>query len=223
MVRVFLASRSLRGAYLMRHTYPLTRTWGCVDFYHDVKRRCKSLILLAIQAIRRQLVNIFETQNGLHLLQADVAQLLRVTEVCIPFWERSDKIPRIDYFLRIMKFLGHSLFKFDTSKLSGKVLDYITDIDKTPNPFSNHTQLKYLNHLSSVGGLQRKRESYCTENSDQRKSVYTTPFAKKVYREIVPTYVKGEYFSSIRKELDPLGINRFSIFPDLDDFCKHLE
>lgn len=44
-------------------------------------------------------------------------------------------------------------------------------------------------------------------------------FSHKLTKIIIPP----QQFSPIRNQLKMLGINNFTIFPDLDGFCKHLE
>lgn len=60
----------------------------------------------------------------LRLLQGEVAKQLGVSTASITLWEKSENIPQITYFPRIAKFLGYSLWQFDTSTLIGKILDY---------------------------------------------------------------------------------------------------
>ena len=42
-------------------------------------------------------------------------------------------------------------------------------------------------------------------------------------KKLIRIYIKSSDFAAIRKQLNMLGINNASVFPDIDGFCKHLE
>lgn len=58
------------------------------------------------------------------LLQKDVAKIFGVTEGCITNWEKNRSIPQIQYFPRIIQFLGYLPFDFDLATLPGKLKAY---------------------------------------------------------------------------------------------------
>lgn len=58
------------------------------------------------------------------LLQTDVARLLNVTPDCITYWENNRSEPQVQYFPRIIEFLGYFPFELDTSKFEGRIKAY---------------------------------------------------------------------------------------------------
>ncbi|MFK8103281.1 MAG: FRG domain-containing protein [Saprospiraceae bacterium] len=54
------------------------------------------------------------------------------------------------------------------------------------------------------------------------KKIYKFETVAKFKHKLTKLIIKPEHFSIIRKELNILGVNNFSIYPDLDGFCKHL-
>ena len=46
---------------------------------------------------------------------------------------------------------------------------------------------------------------------------------KKFAHKLTKVKIKGENFAKIRQTLSVLGINHFTVFPDLDGFCKQLQ
>lgn len=57
----------------------------------------------------------------LKLLQKDVAKICGVTEDCITNWEKNRNTPQIQFFPRIIDFLGYMPFEVDLTTLSGKL------------------------------------------------------------------------------------------------------
>lgn len=60
----------------------------------------------------------------LRLYQTDVARLFNVSEDCITYWENNRSKPQINYYPRIIEFLGYSPFELDTSTFKGKIKEY---------------------------------------------------------------------------------------------------
>jgi transcriptional regulator with XRE-family HTH domain len=60
----------------------------------------------------------------LHLLQKDIAELIGVSEDSITYWEVKRHEPRIEYYPKIIEFLGYFPFEIDTSTLGGKIKKY---------------------------------------------------------------------------------------------------
>ncbi|OQP64981.1 transcriptional regulator [Niastella vici] len=60
----------------------------------------------------------------LHLFQKDVADLMGVTEDSITNWELNRHEPQIEYYPKIIEFLGYFPFDIDTSTLGGKIKRY---------------------------------------------------------------------------------------------------
>ncbi|MBE8714781.1 helix-turn-helix domain-containing protein [Sphingobacterium hungaricum] len=76
----------------------------------------------------------------LKLLQKDVAKICRVTEDCVTNWERNRCEPQIQYFPRIVNFLGYCPLEFDEARLSRRIKAY-----RWRNGFSNKKLGKLLN------------------------------------------------------------------------------
>ena len=58
------------------------------------------------------------------LLQSDVGKILNVTTDRITYWKNNRTQPQINYFPRIMEFLGFFPFEFDMSTFIGKLKTY---------------------------------------------------------------------------------------------------
>jgi transcriptional regulator with XRE-family HTH domain len=58
------------------------------------------------------------------LLQKDLAKIFGVTEDCVTNWEKNRSIPQIQFFPRIIKFLGYLPFDFELTELSGRLKAY---------------------------------------------------------------------------------------------------
>ncbi len=59
-----------------------------------------------------------------HLLQSEVAKLLGVCEDTIVGWEMRGTTPFIRHMPKIIKMIGYTPFKFDTSTLAGQIIHY---------------------------------------------------------------------------------------------------
>ena len=57
----------------------------------------------------------------LGLFQKDVARIIKVSEDSVTYWENGRSEPQIRYFPQIIRFLGYSPFKFD-STLFGEII-----------------------------------------------------------------------------------------------------
>jgi DNA-binding XRE family transcriptional regulator len=87
--------------------------------------------------------HIRKKRMDLRLLQNDVASIIKVTEDCITLWEKNHSVPQINYFPRIINFLGYCPLEFDETTLSGRLKAY-----RWRNGFSN----KKLGRLLKVNG-----------------------------------------------------------------------
>jgi transcriptional regulator with XRE-family HTH domain len=67
---------------------------------------------------------IRKKRMDLKLLQSDVANILNVSPDCITNWENNKNQPQVNYFPRIIKFLGFFPFEIDTTTLMGKLKAY---------------------------------------------------------------------------------------------------
>lgn len=68
--------------------------------------------------------HLMKRRMDLEIPKIEVARRLGVTEEAIYAWETGMHYPYINYFARIIKFLGYSLWHFDTAALSGQIQDY---------------------------------------------------------------------------------------------------
>jgi transcriptional regulator with XRE-family HTH domain len=60
----------------------------------------------------------------LKLLQKDVANLIGVSEDAVTYWENNRAKPQIQYYPKVIEFLGYFPFKIDTSTLGDKLNEY---------------------------------------------------------------------------------------------------
>lgn len=60
----------------------------------------------------------------LKLFQVDVAKIFNVSEDCITYWENNRSEPQVNYYPRIIDFLGYSPFELDTSTFQGVIKAY---------------------------------------------------------------------------------------------------
>ncbi len=60
----------------------------------------------------------------LKLLQSEIAKLFGVSTDCITNWEYNRTTPQINYFPRIIQFLGYLPLEFDETNLSGRLKAY---------------------------------------------------------------------------------------------------
>jgi len=68
--------------------------------------------------------HIKKKRMELRLLQSDVARIFKVSPDCITNWENNRSIPQINYYPRIIDFLGYCPFEFDETTLSGRLKAY---------------------------------------------------------------------------------------------------
>jgi hypothetical protein len=113
--------------------------------------------------------------------------------------------------------------------LSGDVKDFEIDFDNY-SPFSN----KYTGNRTVYDKTMIFRPTIVTKRiifqsglftihkieNDTKIDISTDPdYNDKLTKIIIPK----DYFPIIRKNLNVLGVNRYSIFHDIDACCKHLE
>lgn len=76
------------------------------------------------------------------LFQNDVARLLNVTADCVTYWENNRSTPQINYYPRIISFLGYNPFKINTNTLSGKIFAYRCIHGLSAKKVENHINFK---------------------------------------------------------------------------------
>jgi DNA-binding XRE family transcriptional regulator len=59
-----------------------------------------------------------------HLLQKDVAKSFNVSEDCVTYWENDRSKPQVQFYPKIISFLGFNPFMVDVSTLGGKIKAY---------------------------------------------------------------------------------------------------
>ena len=60
----------------------------------------------------------------LKLFQSDVAKIFDVCEDSITGWETGRSVPQIQYYPKLIEFLGYNPFPFETETLGGKIKKY---------------------------------------------------------------------------------------------------
>ena len=60
----------------------------------------------------------------LRLLQADVAKIFDVCEDSITGWENGRSVPQIQYYPKLIEFLGYNPFPVETETLGGRIKKY---------------------------------------------------------------------------------------------------
>ena len=60
----------------------------------------------------------------LRLLQADVAKIFDVSEDSITGWENARSVPQIQYYPKLIAFLGYNPFPVGTDTLGGRIKKY---------------------------------------------------------------------------------------------------
>lgn len=68
--------------------------------------------------------HIRRKRMDMRLLQSDVAKILNVSPDCITYWENNRAQPQVNYFPRIIEFLGFLPFELDPSTFIGKLKAY---------------------------------------------------------------------------------------------------
>lgn len=58
------------------------------------------------------------------LFQKEIANQFGVSEDCITYWENNRSVPQIQFYPKIIKFLGYIPFEIDTRDLAGKIKMY---------------------------------------------------------------------------------------------------
>jgi transcriptional regulator with XRE-family HTH domain len=87
----------------------------------------KVLKPLEIQHVERPITigqHIRKKRAQLRLTQKYVAEKIGVSEDSITFWENERVIPQIQFYPKIVEFLGYEPFEFDIITLGGKVKTY---------------------------------------------------------------------------------------------------
>lgn len=72
------------------------------------------------------------------------------------------------------------------------------------------------NRISSQSGV------FTIHKINKSGSTFKFETLKTFKNKLTKLIITGQNFSQIRKELSMMGVNSFSIYPDLDGFCKHL-
>jgi transcriptional regulator with XRE-family HTH domain len=90
----------------------------------------------------------------MHLLQKDVAVIIGVSEDAITYWENNRSKPQIQFYPKIISFLGFNPFALDISTLGGRIRQY-----RYENGLSHKELSKLLNVDASTVGAWEKGES----------------------------------------------------------------
>ena len=105
--------------------------------------------------------------------------------------------------------------------LAANVEDFRTDTEKT-DPLSNKITKIFRSsvvsrRISAQAGVFTIHK--INENDKVVKFETHADFKTKLTKAIIP----ASEFASIRKQLNVLGVNNSTVYPDIDGFCKHLE
>lgn len=105
--------------------------------------------------------------------------------------------------------------------LAANVEDFRTDTEKT-DPLSNKITKIFRSsvvsrRISAQAGVFTIHK--INENDKILKFETHADFKTKLTKALIP----ASEFASIRKQLNVLGVNNSTVYPDIDGFCKHLE
>ena len=67
---------------------------------------------------------ILNRRLELGLFQKDIAELFGVSEDTITNWENERSIPQVQYYPKLIEYLGYFPFEVDTKTLGGKIKKY---------------------------------------------------------------------------------------------------
>ena len=97
------------------------------------------------------------------------------------------------------------------------------EIDDGQNPFSLKRTLLFQPSIVAQR-ITAQQGWFSFHKYDKVKNVFT-PFEKnKVYKNRLTKFlIYPKTFSTIRADLDRFGINRFSLFPDLDGLASYIQ
>ena len=99
----------------------------------------------------------------LHLRQNDVAELFKVSEDCITYWENNRFEPQIRHASKVINFLGYDPYKINIETFGGKIKQY-----RVTHGLSHKEMGKFLGvNASTVGSWERNKNS--PQNKTLRK------------------------------------------------------
>ena len=90
----------------------------------------------------------------MHLFQKDLAELFNVSEDCVTYWENGRSKPQVQFYPKIMSFLGFNPFFVDISTLGGRIRQY-----RYEHGLSHKTLGNLLDVDASTVGSWEKEES----------------------------------------------------------------
>ncbi len=104
--------------------------------------------------------------------------------------------------------------------LTAESTDYVNDVNKQ-NPFTIRSTKVFRSkvvtrRISAQSGI------FSIHFMKEKNKIFKFESTKKFRDKFTKLTIEPKNFNSIRKELNILGINTFSIYPDLDGFCKHI-
>jgi len=97
----------------------------------------------------------------LHLLQKDVAEIFEVSEPSIVNWENNHSEMQLQFYPKLIEFLGYFPFEIDTSTIAGKIKKY---------RYMNGLIYKEVGKLIGVDASTVR--SWELEKSSPKKNVY---------------------------------------------------
>jgi hypothetical protein len=105
--------------------------------------------------------------------------------------------------------------------LAADVDDFNIDT-KTSNPFDN-TKTKIFRPKVVSRRISAQAGAFTVHHINKSGEIVKFESHRDYKNKLTKVLIDGEYFARIRKNLDILGINHFTVFPDLDGFCKRLQ
>ena len=104
----------------------------------------------------------------LQLLQADIAKIFDVCEDSITGWENGRSVPQIQYYPKLIEFLGYNPFPVETETLGGRM-----------------KQFRILNGLSQEDLAKKMRVNESTIFSWEKGNHAPFPRKKKLIDELL--------------------------------------
>ncbi len=105
--------------------------------------------------------------------------------------------------------------------LNAETEDFRVDVDTT-KPLTNKITKIYRPKVVSRR-ISAQSGAFTVHKINEEGKMIKLETNKRFGSKLTKVIICPEYFCSIRKSLNTLGVNHSTIFPDLDGFCKHLE
>jgi len=104
--------------------------------------------------------------------------------------------------------------------LNAEVIDFRTD--NTASPLSNKITKIYRSTVISRR-ISAQAGAFTVHKINEGGRVIKFETNKRYGKKLTKVIIPSERFKILRKNLNILGINNSTIYPDLDGLCKHLE